>query len=139
MVKPPASKIAEPTAVEPVKLIMSTCGDVTRASPTSGFEPTMQLTTPGGKPTSSTMRISSMIASGSWGAGFITTVFPVASAGPILPAMFTNGKLYGEMQATTPTGWRFTTAPTSPPGASGVDGATWGGTGIERSVVAMRA
>ena len=34
-----------------------------------------------------------MIASGSWGAGFITMVLPVASAGPIFPAMFTSGKL----------------------------------------------
>jgi hypothetical protein len=139
MVKPPASKIAAPTAVEPVKLIMSTCGDVTSASPTSGFEPTMQFTTPGGNPTSSTTCISSMIARGSCGAGFITTVLPVASAGPILPAMFTSGKLYGEMHATTPTGGRLTTAPTSPPGASGVGGATWGGNGIDRSVVASWA
>ena len=45
-----------------------------------------------------------MTASGSCGAGFTTTVLPIARAGPILPAMFTIGKLYGVMQATTPTG-----------------------------------
>ena len=49
-----------------------------------------------------------MIASGSCGAGFITTVHPTASAGAILPAMLVSGKLYGEMHATAPTGWRFT-------------------------------
>ena len=37
-------------------------------------------------------------------AGRTTTVLPIASAGPSLPAMLTIGKLYGVMQATTPTG-----------------------------------
>ena len=41
-----------------------------------------------------------MTASGSCGAGFTTTVLPIASAGPILPAMLTIGKLYGVMHAT---------------------------------------
>ena len=31
------------------------------------------------------------------GAGFTTTVLPIASAGPTLPAMLTIGKLYGVM------------------------------------------
>ena len=84
------------------------------------------FTTPGGKPTASQIFASSMIASGSWGAGFITIVLPVASAGPTLPAMFTSGKLYGVMHATTPTGWRFTTPPIRPPAASGVVGITDG-------------
>ena len=52
-----------------------------------------RLTTPGGKPTSSRMRTSSTTASGSWGAGFTTTVLPMARAGATLPAMFTRGKL----------------------------------------------
>ena len=34
-----------------------------------------------------------MTWSGSWGAGFTTTVLPMASAGPIFPAMFVIGKL----------------------------------------------
>ena len=99
----------------------------------------LRFTTPGGNPTSSMIRISSMMASGSWGAGFITIVLPVARAGPIFPAMLTSGKLYGEMQATTPTGCRFTTAPMRPPTASGVVGATCGWHGIEMSVAAIRA
>ena len=55
------------------------------------------LTTPGGKPTSCMISASSRMASGSCGAGFITTVQPAASAGAILPAMLTSGKLYGVM------------------------------------------
>ena len=90
---PPASKIAAPTLVEPVKLIMSMSREGTSASPTSGRDPTTRFTTPGGNPTSAMMRISSTMASGSWGAGFITIVLPVASAGPIFPAMLTSGKL----------------------------------------------
>ena len=70
-----------------------------------------------------------MTASGSCGAGFTTTVLPIASAGPIFPAMFTIGKLYGVMQATTPTGWRTTIAPMSPPAASAVAGISLGGRG----------
>src|SRR5450759_1886611 len=106
IVLPPASKMRAPTAVEPVKETMSTFFESTRASPISGEEPVTTLTTPGGNPTWRQMSANSMIASGSWGAGFITMVFPVANAGPTLPAMVTSGKLYGEMQATTPTGWR---------------------------------
>ena len=59
------------------------------------------------------------MASGSWGAGLTTTVFPAARAGATLPAMLTMGKLYDVMQATTPTGWRLIMAPMMPPGASG--------------------
>ena len=71
-----------------------------------------------------------MTASGSWGAGFTTTVLPIASAGPILPAMLTIGKLYGVMHATTPTGCRTAIAPISPPDASAVAGISLGGSGI---------
>ncbi len=85
------------------------------------------LTTPGGKPTSSSMRTSSMTASGSCPAGRTTTVLPIASAGPILPTMFTSGKLYDVMHATTPTGARRASAPMSPPGASAVAGISCGG------------
>ena len=70
-----------PTPLDPVKLTMSTSGDATSASPLSGVEPVTTLTTPGGKPTSSSSATSLMIASGSCPAGRTTTVLPVASAG----------------------------------------------------------
>ena len=55
--------------------------------------PHTTLMTPGGKPTSFMTSMSLMTASGSGGAGFTTTVLPIASAGPILPARFVTGKL----------------------------------------------
>ena len=67
--------------------------------------------------------------SGSCGAGLMTTVLPMASAGPILPAMLVIGTLYEVMQVTTPTGARCTAAEISPPGARGVVGMTAGGSG----------
>src|SRR3954471_2431181 len=112
--------MAWPTVVDPVKLTMSTPGCPTRAAPTCGPDPVTRLTTPGGKPTSSRTAASSITHRGSCGGGFMTTVHPTARAGAILPTMFTVGKLYGAMQATTPTGTRLATAPMSPPGASGV-------------------
>ncbi len=57
------------------------------------------------------------MASGSCGAGLTTTVLPMASAGPTLPAVLVSGKLYDVMAATTPTGARRATPPMIPPGA----------------------
>ena len=94
MVRPPTSAMRSPTPVEPVKEIMSMSRVSTRASPLGGDEPVTQLITPSGNPTSSfRIRQSSITASGSCDAGRTTTVLPVASAGPILPAMLTSGKL----------------------------------------------
>src|SRR5690606_24054573 len=97
--------------------------------------PVTTLTTPGGNPASfinSTMRNT---PSGSCGAGLITTVLPMARAGPILPDMFVIGTLYDVMQVTTPTGARCTAAEIRPPGARGVVGMTAGGSGsmVDRS------
>jgi hypothetical protein len=43
------------------------------------------------------------------GAGFSTTVFPAARAGPSLFSVTSKGKFHGAMAATTPTGSRHTT------------------------------
>ena len=53
--------------------------------------------------------------------------------------MFTIGKLYGVMHATTPTGWRTTIALISPPEASAVVGISLGGSGITFDSTAPRA
>src|SRR5687768_15935246 len=98
---------------------MSTSGDSLSAAAGAASADVMTLTTPGGNPTWSMISASSITASGSWSAGFITTVQPAANAGAILPAMLTSGKLYGVMQATTPTGARFTMLLMSPPAARG--------------------
>ena len=81
MVAAPAAAMRVPTSVEPVKLIMSTSGESTSAAAGSASAEFTRLTTPGGNPTSSRMRTSSITASGSWAAGFTTTVLPMASAG----------------------------------------------------------
>ena len=65
--------------------------------------------TPFGKPdlsfASSAMR---NVDSGVSSAGFITTVFPAASAGPIFQLVNMSGKFHGTIWPTTPTGWRST-------------------------------
>ena len=93
MSRPATSPMRFPTTVEPVKLTMSTCGEATRAAPASAPLPVRTLTTPGGIPASTTASAKRSTASGSCGAGFTTTVLPIASAGPTFPAMFTSGKL----------------------------------------------
>ena len=93
MVRAPASAICTPTEVLPVKLTMSTSGDSTSAAAASAPLLLTRLTTPGGTPTSSRIRTSSITPKGSCGAGLITTVFPMASAGATLPAMLPMGKL----------------------------------------------
>ena len=104
MVRAAFSAMVTPTWVDPVKLTQSTSSASTSAAEEAGPLPLTRFTTPGGNPTSLRMRTSSTMASGSWGAGFTTTVLPAASAGATLPAMFTMGKLYDVMQATTPSG-----------------------------------
>lgn len=52
MLRPQTSAMRCPTAVEPVKLTMSTSGESTAASPTPGAEPLTTLTTPAGTPAS---------------------------------------------------------------------------------------
>src|SRR3954471_11184690 len=117
---------------------MSTCFDATSASPASAPEPVTTFTTPGGN-TSCNNSHTRTTARGSCGAGFTTTVLPIASAGPILPAMFTIGKLYGVMHATTPTGWRTAIALIKPPDASAVDGISLGGNAMTFGSTAPRA
>jgi hypothetical protein len=53
MSRPHTSAMRCPTAVEPVKLTMSTSGEATAASPTSVRAPLTALTTPGGTPAAS--------------------------------------------------------------------------------------
>lgn len=114
MPRPHTSPMRRPTAVEPVKLTMSTSGESTAASPTSTAVPLTTFTTPGGAPASSRAAAIRYTDSGSCGAGFTTTVFPMASAGATLPAGFAHGLLYDVMQVTTPTGCRTASAPSTP-------------------------
>ncbi len=83
----------QPTAVEPVKEIMSTWGEVVIASAASTVLAVMTLTTPSGMPASRRASIITREPSGSWVGGLTTTVLPMARAGAILPARLVIGKL----------------------------------------------
>jgi hypothetical protein len=69
----------------------------------------------------------------------MTTVLPMARAGPTLPAILVRGKLYGVMQADTPTGCRAAMAPSNIPGASCDAIDSLGGNGSSHSPKAKSA
>ena len=106
-----------PTSVEPVKPIFATSGCSTRRVPTIEPLPTMTLITPSGIPASSASSASRKAESGVSSAGFSTTVFPVASAGPSFQEAMLSGKFQGTIRPTTPSGSRNVNA--SPP-ATGI-------------------
>src|ERR1035438_9151055 len=103
MVGAPAAAIRCPTVVEPVNDTMSTSGEEVRAEAGSGPWALIRFTTPGGKPTSSRTRASSTTASGSWGAGLMTTVFPMPKG-----VILTHGNLVANTISSTAVD-RFTT------------------------------
>ena len=81
IVAAPFSMIRFPTAVEPVKEIRSTFGESVSSSPTRWSDAVTTLTTPGGMSVHSAIRRPRRVAlKGVSGAGFSTTVLPVASA-----------------------------------------------------------
>ncbi len=98
--------ISRPTAVEPVKEILSTPGWVTSAAPISLPRPVSTLRTPGGKPASCASSASRSADSGVCVAGFSITVLPQARAGAIFHAAWISGKFQGTIAATTPIGSR---------------------------------
>ncbi len=86
------SMIRRPVAVEPVNEIMSTRRSSDSSSPTSGSDEVTTLSTPGGRSVfSATMRAMRVAFHGVSGAGFSTTVHPVASAGAILCRISDSG------------------------------------------------
>ena len=95
--------ICLPTAVEPVKAILSTPGCSTSAWPTAG-PPGRTLTTPGGRSHSAMISASVSAVSGVVSAGLSTTVLPVASAGAIFQAAISSGKFHGMTWPATPIG-----------------------------------
>jgi hypothetical protein len=98
--------MCRPTSVEPVKLILSTIGCVTSASPATEPLPGTTLSTPGGRPASSPSSAMRTAVSGVSIAGLITMVFPAASAGAPFQATMIIGKFHGRIAPTTPSGSR---------------------------------
>ncbi len=75
-------------------------------------EVVMTLTTPAGRPASSSSCTNSSVVSGVSSAGLMTTVQPAASAGAILRVAIARGKFHGVMRKHGPTGrWETTVVP----------------------------
>src|SRR3546814_4679442 len=66
----------------------------------------MTLTTPAGRPASSSNFTRYRVVSGVSAAGLITTVHPAASAGAILRVAMARGKFQGVMSSAGPSAWR---------------------------------
>ena len=95
-----------PTSVEPVKPIFATSGCSTSRRPTTLPGPATTFTTPSGRPASSASSARRSAVSGVSSAGFSTTVFPQASAGPSFHEAMLSGKFHGTISPTTPSGSR---------------------------------
>ena len=94
-----------PVADEPVSVIMSTIGWVTRTSPTVA-SPVTTENAPSGRPASAASSARRIDERGVVGAGLSTTVHPAASAAPTFHTAMISGKFHGVMAATTPAGRR---------------------------------
>lgn len=104
----PAFRVtSRPASTPPVKDTIRTLGSVTSASPTSPPGPVTTLRSLGGKPASRRSSASFSAERGVTVAGFNTTAFPPAMAGPTLWATRFSGSLKGVMAATTPMGTRL--------------------------------
>ncbi len=83
--------IAAPVAVEPVNETRSTSGWAASAAPTTGPVPVTRLSTPGGRPASSTASKSRYAVSGVSSAGLSTTVQPAARAAATFATTWCSG------------------------------------------------
>ena len=110
--------ITLPTAVEPVKLTLRSRSSAIRAL-LSDLESLVvtTLSTPAGRPTSSSVAASASIVSGVSSAGLTTIVQPAAMAGPILRVPMASGKFHGVMNRQGPTGLRIVSSRLPPAGA----------------------
>jgi len=95
-----------PVAVPPVKLMALMPGCSTRACPQPGPVPCTMLRTPAGRPASRHNSPSKNAVTGVSSEGLATTQQPTAKAGAIFQVNRYSGRFQGEMQPTTPTGWR---------------------------------
>ena len=86
-----AAMIDRPVARPPVNDTMSTRGSVTSGEPTSAPGPRTRLTTPSGRPASSSSPISLIVVSGVTSLGFTIAVLPAASAGASFHEICSSG------------------------------------------------
>ena len=95
--------MSRPTAVDPVKAILSRPGDRTSVAPTAP-SPGRIETTPSGSSASWQISASSSAVSGVVSAGLRIAVLPQASAGASFHAAISSGKFHGTICPTTPSG-----------------------------------
>ena len=89
------SWMSRPTAFEPVKAMKRVCGWATMAEPNLAPAPGQKLTTPSGRPASSS-RLKKMAAMvGASPEGLRMTVLPQTMAAAVMPAMMARGKFHG--------------------------------------------
>ncbi|SSS89280.1 Uncharacterised protein [Acinetobacter baumannii] len=103
---PALLRIPIPTAGLPVNEMLFTRESVTNLSPITEPLPVTKLNAPAGKSVSANNSARNSEDSGVWLAGFRTSVFPAAMAGPTLWATRFIGKLNGVIAPTTPRGSR---------------------------------
>ena len=96
-------RILRPTAVEPVKAILSMPECATSAAPVAPSPVTM-FSTPFGNPASRLSSANNSAVSGVYSAGFSTMVLPAASAGATFHASISSGKFHGITAPQTPSG-----------------------------------
>ncbi len=104
--RPAVRVTSSPASTPPVKETIRTRGSETRAAPTSPPGPVTTFRTLGGSPASRKSSASFRAERGVTVAGFSTTPFPPAMAGPTLWATRFRGSLKGVMAAMTPMGHR---------------------------------
>ncbi len=88
-------EIARAVAGPPVKVMWSTSEWLTSAAPASGPRPVTTLTTPSGKPASTSSDANSTTEAEATSLGLSTTVFPAASAGASLHVERRSGEFQG--------------------------------------------
>src|SRR5690554_2179424 len=98
--------ICSPVFVPPVNEIALMFLWVTIASPAEGPKPWTIFRTPFGKPASVQIFPKRKAVIGVTSLGLATTVLPAAIAGAIFHVNKYKGRFQGEMQPTTPRGWR---------------------------------
>ena len=102
-----------PTGVDPVNESLRSRGSA-MIGPDTAPEVVVvtTLTTPAGRPASTSSCTNARVVSGVSSAGLMTTVHPAASAGAILRVAIARGKFHGVMKKHGPTGcWLITIRP----------------------------
>src|SRR5258705_6740893 len=97
---------AAPVTVPPVNEIAATPSWVVRARPALLPMPWTMLITPAGMPAPTDSSASRFAVNGVISDGFATHVLPTAIAGAIFHDSKYSGRFHGEINPTTPRGWR---------------------------------